>query len=83
MYKQCLLAGLLSGGGLGLGGGVGGGVNGDGGGSLSAIISGGGGGAVPSTSAQRDALLSLILCHGLVGFLSACATGEIRERVDY
>ena len=81
MYKQCLLAGLLSStpSPATSGGGVGGGANHNNNHSLSSSIGGvlgGGSGGMPSTSAQRDALLSLILCHGLVGFLSACATGK-------
>ena len=81
MYKQCLLAGLLSStpSPATSGCGVGGGANHINNNSLSSSIGGvlgGGSGGMPSTSAQRDALLSLILCHGLVGFLSACATGK-------
>ena len=68
MYKQCLLAGLLN-------GFVGPNNNVSLGSSGSAGIGVAGGSGSPSTSAQRDALLSLILSHGLVGFLSACATG--------
>ena len=65
MYKQCQLAGLLTSAcsinNVSVGSSS----------SIGAVTSG-----LPSTSAQRDALLSLILSHGLVGFLSACATGE-------
>ena len=69
MYKQCLLAGLLTNFGVGPNNNL----------SVGTSTSIGVGSCLPSTSTQRDALLSLILSHGLVGFLSACATGKCED----